>query len=215
MRYIYFTLIIFLGICGLEAKGSSSYSAKRPLIYIDPGHGGLDHGALIRRPRCEEKRLALTTAHYVKRYLERMGYRVSLTRSRDFFVTLSRRVDLANRAKAGIFLSIHFNSCPNKSAHGVEVYYSGGKNKRAETSKKLAAFVLNRVTSRTGAKKRGAKRGKFYVIRETRMPAVLLEGGFLTNPKERKNILKREYLHKIAKGVAEGVDRFVKSNSSR
>ena len=182
---------------------------QKPLIYLDPGHGGQDFGAVIKAPHFEEKRLCLTTAHYTKRYLEQMGYRVSLTRSRDFSVPLDKRVNVANKARAGIFVSIHYNSCSNNMANGVEVYYFGD-DKRSMYSKKLAASILQKTTIRTEARSRGIKKGKFYVIKQTAMPSVLIEAGFLTNPYEREKIKQRAYLDKIAKGIAEGIDKFVK-----
>jgi N-acetylmuramoyl-L-alanine amidase len=182
---------------------------QKPLIYLDPGHGGLDFGAVIKKPHIEEKRLCLTTAHYTKKYLEQMGYRVSLTRSRDFFIPLDKRVVLANKARAGIFVGIHFNSCPNQTANGIEVYYTDAKNKRSVMSKKLASSVLNKSVISTKANSRGVKKANFYIIRQTNMPSILVESGFLTNPKEREKIRERGYLDKIAKGIAEGIDKFV------
>lgn len=197
----YFLLVIFF-----------SFAYAKPLIYLDAGHGGSDFGATIKVPRMIEKRYALTTAHYTKRWLEKMGYPVSLTRSRDFFVPLRKRVYLANRAKAIIFVSIHFNSSPNKKANGVEIYYYNEKNRRAVNSRNLAKNVLNRVVFGTKAKARGVRGGSFLVLRETKMPAILVEGGFLTNVEERNKIRDRAYLQKIAKGIAEGVDSYAKKN---
>lgn len=186
----------------------SGYKPTKPLIFLDPGHGGLDFGAMIKSPHVEEKRLCLATAHYIKRYLEQKGYRVSLTRSRDFFVPLDRRTSLANKARAGIFLSIHYNSCPNDTANGIEVFYSEDSNTRSKISKKLAEAVLQTTALRTEAKSRGVKKGNLFVLKQTNMPAVLIEAGFLTNPEERDKIKQRDYLDKIAKGIAEGIDKF-------
>lgn len=182
-----------------------------PLIYLDPGHGALDFGAVIRNPRVEEKRVCLLTAHYAKRYLEQLGYRVSLTRSRDTYVPLEKRAGLANRFKAGIYISIHYNSCPNPAIDGIEIYYYDlPGNRKTASSKKLAKSVLNRMIVKTGARSRGIKRGNFLVIRETKMPAILVEGGFLTNAQERNKIRQRKYLLTVAKGIAEGINAFVK-----
>ena len=188
----------------------TGYSIQKPLIYLDPGHGGLDLGAIIKSPHFEEKRLNLITAHYTKRYLEQKGYRVGLTRSRDFFVPLDKRVNLANNARAGIFVSIHYNSCPNSSASGIEIFYSEDSNKRSTISKKLAEAILLKTSQHTEAKSRGVKKGNLFVLKQTNMPSVLLEPGFLTNPEERDKIKQRDYLDKIAKGIAEGIDNFVK-----
>jgi N-acetylmuramoyl-L-alanine amidase len=186
---------------------------QKPLIYLDPGHGGLDFGAIIKSPHCVEKRLCLTTAHYTKRYLEKMGYRVSLTRSRDFFVSLQNRVHVANRANAGIYVGIHYNSCPNPEVSGIEVYYYNSNDKRSFSSKRLASNVLNKSVLRTHALSRGVRKGNFYIIRETDMPSILIEAGFLTNQKERSKIKQRVYLEDVAKGIADGIDQFVKRGS--
>ena len=186
--------------------------AFKPLIYLDPGHGGADFGAVIKNPYFAEKRLCLTTAHYTKRHLEQMGYRVSLTRSRDFYLPLDKRVTLANRSGAGIFVAIHFNSCPNKNANGIEVYYTDSKNKRSVISQKLASHVLQKSVELTQAKSRGVKTANFYVTKQTAMPSILIESGFLTNAEEMEKIGKRDYLNKIAKGIAAGIDNFVRKN---
>lgn len=183
----------------------------KPLIYLDPGHGGMDLGAVIKTPRCEEKKLNLTTAHYIKKYLEKMGYKVSMTRSRDFFVPLDKRVKLANKARAGLFVCIHYNSCPTDKVEGIEIYYNDSKTERSKHSKRLADAVLDQTVFRTQAESRGVRKGNLFVIRETQMPSILIEAGFLTNAKERSNIRHRDYQDKIAKGIAEGIDRFVKN----
>jgi N-acetylmuramoyl-L-alanine amidase len=91
------------------------------------------------------------------------------------------------------------------------IFYDRKDDKpRAKSSKKLAESVLGRVLRRTEAVSRGVKKGNFYVIRETSMPAILVEGGFISNPHERSQLRTREYQEKIALGVADGVDRFMK-----
>jgi N-acetylmuramoyl-L-alanine amidase len=207
--FLFFTLISSTKPLAMLPPLSGDKTQK-PLIYLDPGHGGLDFGAVIENPHCEEKRLCLTTSHYTKRYLEQMGYKVSLTRSRDFFVSLDKRANRANKSRAGVFVCIHYNSCPNETAHGIEVYYSDDQDKRSTCSKKLASSVLQKTAVRAEAKARGVKIGNFFVIKQTNMPAVLIEAGFLTNPTERNKIIQRQYLDKIARGIAEGIDKFVK-----
>ncbi len=183
-----------------------------PLIYLDPGHGALDFGAVIKRPHLEEKRLCLLTAHYTKRYLEKMGYPVSLTRSRDIYISLDKRAYLANRFKAGIYVSIHYNSCSNPAIDGIEIYYHNQPgSKKTVASKRLAQNVLQQMLIKTKAHSRGVKRANFLVLRETKMPAVLVEAGFLTNAKERGKINQRQYLFIIARGIANGINSFVKN----
>ena len=189
-------------------------AVPKPLVVLDAGHGGLDVGAKIRYPYCEEKKMALLTTQLTKKYLEQMGYRVVMTRSSDFFVPLKKRVTIANKSPSKAFVSVHFNSCPNKIAHGIEIFYCNySKNKKRNlASRKLAENVLARTTTRTQSISRGVKRGNFVVVRDTSMPSILIEGGFITNPKERDKLRQRQHLDKLAKGIAEGLDRFVKTS---
>lgn len=188
----------------------SFYPALKPTIIIDAGHGGPNIGAKVKRPLyVEEKRLTLSTALLAKRYLEELGYRVIMTRKKDIFIPLQERVNMANKYHPEIFVSIHFNSCPDNEIRGVEVFYSDASSqRRLRSSKKLAERILSRVLFKTKAQSRGVKRANFLVIRDTKMPAVLVEGGFLTNSEELCLIKDKVYLEKIAKGIAEGIDRF-------
>lgn len=197
----------------IDSRYAISKRSSRPLIVIDPGHGGLDLGTKSRAPYCEEKRVALATAKLTKRYLDQLGYQVVLTRSSDVFIPLGRRVRMANRGRCALFVSIHYNSSPNSSAHGVEVFFCNNKKgtTRAKASKKLAQSLLNNVIKRTKAKSRGIKTANFYVIRETKVPAVLVEGGFISNSQERKKLKQNNYLDRIARGIADGVDNYFKS----
>ena len=179
-----------------------------PTIVIDPGHGGRDHGARGQKPFCEEKRICLQTARLVKKYLDQLGYHVIMTRDTDAFIPLARRVEIAKQADSQLFVSIHFNSCKIPTVQGVEVWFHDSKElaKRASASKFLADSILTRVLRRTLANSRGVKKGNFYVIRETSMPAVIVEGGFISHPTERANLKQLEYQEKIARGVADGID---------
>ena len=184
-----------------------------PLIIIDAGHGGPDHGTVVKIPYCKEKRLALETALMLDTHLKQLGHKTLLTRSSDRFIPLARRVEIANKARSCVFVSIHYNSCPSASPHGLEIHYYGSKalKKKSSESKRLANNVLRRLIARTKARNRGLKQSSFYVIRNTTMPAILVEGGFLTNAKERSKLKDKRYLDQIAKSIAEGVDKFLKS----
>jgi N-acetylmuramoyl-L-alanine amidase len=192
--------------------GSVPISLSAPTIVIDAGHGGLDHGARAKNPYCEEKRVTLQTARLIKKYLTQLGYHVMLTRSSDEFVPLDRRVEIANKVNSDLFVSIHFNSSRSPIAQGIEVFFceSKGVPKRAASSRKLANTVLSRMIRRTQSVSRGVKKGNFYVIRETQMPAILVEGGFISNPQERTNLKNPEYIEEIARGIADGVDAYFK-----
>lgn len=181
-----------------------------PLIVIDAGHGGTDRGARSRLPFCEEKRLCLQTARLVKQYLDQLGYRVAMTRNTDAFIPLPRRVEIAQQARSSLFVSIHFNSSRSPLAQGIEIFFFDSKENRSRTfsSKRLAEVILPRLIRRTSASSRGVKKGNFYVIRETTMPAILIEGGFISNPQERLHLKTRLYQEKLARGIADGIDHY-------
>lgn len=192
-----------------EASSDPFAQRIKPLIVLDAGHGGSDEGTKVNA--LMEKRLSLITTLLTKTHLEELGYRVILTRSKDAFVSLSRRVLIANKAQSSLFVSIHFNSAPSVEAKGIEIFYYNAKEIwRARASKRLASCILNRIISQTEAKSRGVKQGNFHVIRETSMPAVLVEGGFLTNKDERIKLRERDYLDRLSIGIAQGIDRYMK-----
>lgn len=184
---------------------------QKYVIVIDPGHGGKDFGS-ESAVRATEKELNLKTAKFAAAYLQQMGYQVTLTRHSDYFVSLAKRASLANSCQADLFISIHFNSAPSQSAEGIEIFYfrPDANRMRVNASKRLAQEVLNKIIEETAAKSRGVKDGNLAVIRETNMPAILIEGGFLTHPKERERILETAYQKRIAKGLAMGVREYIR-----
>lgn len=200
-----FFLLFFFAICSLSAQ----------TVVIDAGHGGNDQGTRSKMPFCEEKRLCLFTARLVRQYLDQLGYRVIMTRDSDTFIPLARRVEIAQQASSSIFVSIHFNSSRNATAQGIEIFFCDSKEQKQKTnaSRRLAEAILPRVIRRTSANSRGVKRANFYVIRETKMPAVLIEGGFISNPLELSQLKSREYQEKIARGIADGIDAYFKRRS--
>jgi len=227
---IFISLLPLFSFCALPAKRfDSSLTAPRlqpkpprkwttspltkPLVVLDPGHGGNDEGA--KAMSVIEKKITLITALITKKLLEDLGYRVILTRSRDIYISLSNRVSIANKREGDIFVSIHFNAAKNSAAHGIEIfYYNKEKNKRAQLSQQLANHILYYLLDETEAHSRGVKKGShLHVIRETKMPAIMVEGGFITNADERNLLTNRTYLAKIADGIAKGVDKFLKNST--
>lgn len=212
MRFLLFFLFSFALWADSRPIASALNSGTGPTVVIDAGHGGNDQGAKAKNPFCEEKRICLQTARLVKKYLDQLGYHVIMTRNTDAFVPLSRRVEIAKQSDAEIFVSIHYNSSRVPTASGIEIFFYDSKQEKRRTvaSKRLADSILTRVLRRTQAHSRGVKKGNLYVIRETSMPAVLLEGGFISNPTERTSLKSLEYQEKIARGVADGVDYYFK-----
>ena len=181
---------------------------QKKLIVVDPGHGGDDFGTKsLTKPKYHEKSLNLTTALILSDFLQKMGYQTLMTRSKDEFISLQRRAEIANEVGADLFLSVHYNSAPSKEADGIEVFYFKSEDNKARMneSKKLATAILNKVIRNTDAKSRGVKSANFAVIRETKMPAILIEGGFLTNSSELEKIKDPAYVKSLAWGIAQGV----------
>ncbi len=213
MKFVLLFLSLFAPLLAGAPTGSVLNVPDAPTVVLDVGHGGTDRGARAHLPYCEEKKLCLLTARLVRQYLEQLGYHVVMTRNTDAFLPLAKRVEIASQAQASIFVSVHFNSSRSVEAQGIEVFFhdSSDNRLRARASHKLADTILNRIIRRTCASSRGVKKGNFYVIRETSMPAVLVEGGFISNKEERCLLKTRDYQEKLARGIADGVDQYFKA----
>jgi N-acetylmuramoyl-L-alanine amidase len=214
MYAFFLALLFFLEPLAAFTKVSARPAVPqhaRPLVILDAGHGGSDEGAKVHS--LLEKRITLNTVLLLKKRLQEMGYRVILTRSRDVFIPLQRRVSIANKTKAVVFVSVHYNASQSADAKGVEIFYYGTQGSwRSQASRLLASAVLSHVIQETEAECRGVKAANFHVIRETEMPAILVEGGFMTNSAERALLRDKIYLDKIAKGIAIGVDRYIRGS---
>jgi N-acetylmuramoyl-L-alanine amidase len=181
-----------------------------PLVILDPGHGGMNDGTkMCLAPYTKEKTLTLQTAMKVRDLLEQWGYHVKMTRTRDVFIPLAERVSFAQDAKGHLFVSIHFNHAPNKNANGIEIFYYD-KNKYAARSKQLAESILDTACKRLKAASRGCLPGNYHVLREnSTMPAILIEGGFFSNPHEASKLSDPQYVRSLALSIAQGIDTFV------
>jgi N-acetylmuramoyl-L-alanine amidase len=189
---------ILLALLGFFSTASRSSARNFDTIVIDAGHGGFDRGG-IPGQRVPEKVMALDVAQRLANRLRRAGYRVIMTRDSDVFVTLGDRVRIANRYRDAAFICIHFNSATRAGANGIETYYYSTK------SAALAASIHRHVVGGTSGDNRGIRRRGYYVLRNTSIPAVLVECGFLTNPTESRLILDNTYRQKLADRIADGV----------
>jgi len=215
--FLLIVVIFFLNSCSQSPRdegslvSTGSHTKSGIIVAIDAGHGGEDFGTHSNiKPRQHEKFLTLSTAFMVRDHLKRMGYKAVFIRSKDEFVPLRKRIAIASSQKATILVSVHYNSAANVKAHGVEVYYYRAKNptNRTRESAKLAEAVLKHVLGYTKAKSRGVKHGDFCVVRDSTMPAILVEGGFLTNAMEVKKLKNPRYVNDIARGIAQGIDDY-------
>lgn len=169
-------------------------------VVIDAGHGGKDIGG--NYDKTYEKHLALDTAKRLDYILKQKGYRTRMIRTSDVFLSLQKRASIGNRHGNSIYVSIHYNYTYRKGAKGIETFYYSSR------SKPLAQYVHSNVLKKTRAYDRKVKFARYYVIRNARNPAILFEGGFLSNSSERRACRKGSYRQKIAEGIANGIIQY-------
>ncbi len=171
----------------------------KKIIVIDAGHGAKDPGA-VGPTKKNEKDFNLTMAIKVEAILkDNPELKVILTRRTDVFLELEERVSIANKANADVFVSIHANSNSNKSASGTQTYYM------RPTSKNLANTIHKQLVEATGLRDRGVTYGSFYVIKHTKMDAVLLEVGFISNVVEESALFDVDFQNRVALAIAKGL----------
>jgi N-acetylmuramoyl-L-alanine amidase len=193
-------------------------------VVLDPGHGGFDKGAIS--PYGCEKDFALDVARDVKPILEAKGLEVKMTRNSDVFVPLELRARIANATKDSVFVSIHFNATDaNPAATGFEIYSLTPRGAPSTADDALALRFMNMeagspvdapslalsmsvyhsVVGHFSEYDRGIKRARFAVLRLTKIPAVLVEGGFLTERGESRLIARSPWRAKLADSIATGI----------
>ncbi len=198
-------------------------------VVLDPGHGGKDNGA--RSPYEHEKNFALDVARRIRDRLQKSGVRVLMTRNSDSFIELQNRAAFANRLKNVIFVSIHFNAADtNPAASGFEIYcvtprgapstayeqtrlrdmVEENGNEHDLHSFALANTVYHAMLGKTSMADRGVKRARFAVLRLAGVPAVLIEGGFLTNSGDARNIASKQWRDNYAAAIATGILEYKK-----
>ncbi len=178
---------------------------RKILVVVDAGHGGHDPGANVGKLR--EKDFVLKASKMLKKKLENAGFKVYMTRDKDRYVKLYDRSGVANQLKANLFISLHVNAAGNPKARGVEVLYADDKKRN---NKKFARYVQNELIKATGQVNRGIiRRNDLVVTRTTKMDAILVELGFLTNPGDKAKLLQDSYLETCAESIVKGVLKFL------
>jgi len=209
-------------------------SANRILtICLDPGHGGKDTGN--RAGWHYEKVYTLALAAEVRDQLRKAGFNVIMTRTRDTYVDLPARPALANRRGADLFVSLHFNATPTgkNEVEGPQTYcitpvgasstdaQGEGSNhgptiaNRVEQRSLLLAYQIQKSLVRNlGAEDRGVRRARFAVLRDATMPAILIEGGYMTHPVEGRKIYSDAYRRQMAQAIVKGILAYQRLTSS-
>ncbi len=195
------------------------------VVVLDPGHGGRDSGAMCGGVM--EKDLTLDVARRLDHLLTSQGIATLMTRLGDTYVSLADRAALGNRVGDSIFVSIHFNEDNKPVATGVETYYAAHQISARSVlaswlpflsrppshlprpeSQSLAGFIQEALVARTGSVNRGTQAKQFFVIANVTSPAVLIEGGFLTNKGDVSKLASEDYRDQLAAAVADGILRY-------
>lgn len=213
------------GLWIAEVPAPVNYGNYKNVVFLDPGHGGRDPGAVYNGLR--EKDLNMSIYRKLRSELEKLGYTVLTSRDSDVYVDyVTERSEMVNKTDADVFISIHFNATgvPGANRSGVETYiYEPDEdikpriNKvahddptRLSESKRLADNIHNSVVSVAGANDRGVHGSNYAVLRETVKPAVLIELGYMDSP-EYKKISDDKYQNKLVEGLVKGLRNFYKT----
>src|SRR5712691_5431620 len=202
-------------------------AGKVETVVLDPGHGGHDRGAVCRYGY--EKGFALDVARKLRPLLHAKGLRVIMTREGDYFVPLEVRAQIANAARDSIFVSIHFNATnddPNATGFEIFSFTPRGAPSTSDSavapsalstqpgsavdaqSTALSACIYHSLLGHIPEYDRGIKRARFAVLRLTKVPAVLIEGGFLTDQGECKLIAQKEWRAQLAHAIGVGIESY-------
>ncbi len=214
----------------MEPRLAAPANASLPTIVIDPGHGGNDDGA--KGNGLVEKELTLDVAQRLQKILHTYNFPTVLTRQSDNYVALADRVAAGNKFEDSLFVSIHFNQSRVGAVAGVETFYADSKVPPeqewtwlgffdkpvvppADNGETLAGFIQASLVMKMESSNRGMKTKMLYVVRHTRAPAVLVEGGFLSNPLEAQLLKNADYKDRLAAAVAEGIVNYQKTRPTQ
>lgn len=195
-------------------QGISANVLQGKKILIDPGHGGLDAGA-VGSNNTYEKFINLAIASYLDDILTEAGATVSMTRTTDLSVAhiyseradLQARVDLACSTNPDLFISIHNNAMANLNMKGTTTFYSD-ENPQEAASANLAGIIQNTITSTVNTNNNGVKEADYYVLRNTTMPAILIEAAFISNSDEEARLQNPVFQKNIATAIFHGICKY-------
>jgi len=189
---------------GQEPPVTPAGPAKGTVV-VDAGHGGRDPGA-SSAAGVREKNVNLRVAAKIARLLEKRGVAVKMTRWQDRYIELEDRADVANQLKADLFVSIHADAAPSRDAEGFTIYLA----RTASPNTRRAARSINQAMARTGTAGRGIREQDYRVLVGTQGPAVLIELGYLSNPREAARLNEDAYQTKLAQAIVNGIVSYLR-----
>jgi len=186
----------------IRIRQAPAIDASKPLVLVDPGHGGYDPGAPGPGGH-DESQVALGVARLLGEALAEAGLQAVLTRTMDAEVRLADRVALTEKLGPVAFVSLHCNSSDAPEVGGIETYY------RHDSGHSLARAIQEKLVDATGGSDRGIRSGRLYVLRGERIPATLVEMGFISSRTEEAKLVDPEYQKIVARAIAAGVKAYL------
>lgn len=212
------TLFIFNTVSTVYTKKEDN---KKKIILIDPGHGGMDGGAVSKNGTIE-KYINLSISIKLKNELTKLGYKVIMTREDDNGLysdkgsvrerkieDLNKRCDMRKNSNCDIFISIHLNTFPESKYYGAQIWYSD-----SEKSQRFASITqanLRKYIDKENKRQEKPAKGQYKILRnDNDVPSVIIECGFISNPKEEERLKDEKYQKKIAEVISKSVDEYFK-----
>ncbi|KGP75521.1 N-acetylmuramoyl-L-alanine amidase [Desulfosporosinus sp. Tol-M] len=209
--------VLVLSVLWQGSTAVVSHFEKGHIVMLDPGHGGYDPGAITNQG-VYEKAINLQIAQKVKEMLGPSGIEVFLTREEDIDyvpdgvkgkttkkqIDLNRRIDMAREVNADVFVSLHVNATATGLQSGAETFY----HYQSESGKGLAELIQQELIKIPGMNRRITKPGDFYIIKNTSMPAIIVEVGYLSSVKEQKKLQQSWYQEQLARAIAKGIANY-------
>lgn len=211
--YVFLLLVVMLiTISSLSVRANKKY-----VVFIDPGHGGIDPGAIYKD--IYEKDINLSIAFKLKGVLEEENITVYMTRMGDYDLAvtnalnrkrsdLSRRSNIINRSNSDLYVSIHLNNVSSNNWYGAQVFYSDNN----ANSLFLATLIQEELVKYTNTKRKVTMTNEMYMHNRIKIPGVLIEAGFLSNSNERYLLQQSEYQDKIVQCIKKGILKYLYFN---
>ena len=209
--HILFLFIIIL--CTITFVRAEEPQLLGKIIYIDPGHGGRDPGAIYKEIR--ESDINLQISKYLKEELENNGATVYLTRIGDYDLSennaknhkrndLTARARLINESNCDIYISIHLNSDPSPTWNGIQIFYTDNN----ENNKTIAETIQKELK----LKRKTKELKNMYLFEKIKQPGILIEAGFISNPNDRYKLKQNDYQQELSKNITNGIIEYFKKN---
>lgn len=213
IKYKMHILFLFIvTLCTFTFVSAEEPMLKNKTIYIDPGHGGRDPGAIYKD--IKESDINLQISKYLKKELENNGAQVYLTRIGDYDLSennarnhkkndLTARARLINESNCDMYISIHLNSDPSPTWNGIQIFYTDNN----ENNKKIAETIKEQLK----LKRKTKELKNMYLFEKISQPGILIEAGFISNPNDRYKLKQSEYQQELSKNITEGIIKYFKN----